>query len=55
MEDPKYQLNINYDLKILGNNIESIFDIKSTICKSLLEEENIIQEEISFLKDNKIT
>lgn len=55
MEDPANKLDLDEDLRIIGDNKFKIVDMKEKICKALIDEEHTINEEIRNMKLHKLT
>ena len=55
MEDPANILPMNNELRITGDNKFKIIEMKKSICKSLIDEEHTISEEIRTMKTHKLT
>jgi len=54
MEDPANKLDMDNELRIIGDNKFTIIEMKERICKALIDEEHTINEEIRTMKAHKL-
>jgi hypothetical protein len=55
MEDPANKLEMDEELRIVGDVKFRIIEMKENICKALIDEEYTINEEIRNMKTHKLS